>query len=37
VPNDASDVVDAIKSGDTPLPGRGLGDSEYRLPWGGRA
>jgi NADH-quinone oxidoreductase subunit E len=37
VPGDATDVVDAIKAGETPLPGRGLGDSEYRLPWGGRA
>ena len=36
-PGDAIDIVDAIKAGETPLPGRGLGDPEYRLPWGGRA
>ena len=36
-PGDAAEVVRAIKDGETPLPGRGLGDSDYRLPWGGRA
>ena len=36
-PGDAPDIVDAIKENRTPLPGRGLGDPEYRLPWGGRA
>lgn len=36
-PNDAGEIVDAIQSGRTVLPGRGLEDSDYRLPWGGRA
>jgi NADH-quinone oxidoreductase subunit E len=36
-PADAPDIVDAIKESRTPLPGRGLGDPDYRLPWGGRA
>ena len=36
-PGDAPAIVDALKQGDTPLPGRGLGDPDYRLPWGGRA
>ena len=27
----------AIRAGRKPLPGRGLGDPDYRLPWGGRA
>jgi NADH:ubiquinone oxidoreductase subunit E len=36
-PSDAFDIVDAIKDGRPALPGRGLGDPEYRLPWGGRA
>jgi NADH-quinone oxidoreductase subunit E len=35
--DDAPEIVRAIKEGETPLPGRGLGDSDYRLPWGGRA
>ena len=34
---DAAEIVDAIKVTRTPLPGRGLGDPDYRLPWGGRA
>ena len=34
---DATEVVRAIKAGEKPLPGRGLEDSDYRLPWGGRA
>ena len=36
-PDDAPEVVRAIKDGESPLPGRGLEDSDYRLPWGGRA
>ncbi len=36
-PGDAAEVVSALKEGKTPLPGRGLGDTDYRLPWGGRA
>jgi NADH:ubiquinone oxidoreductase subunit E len=36
-PSDAGEIVDAIKEGRTVLPGRGLEDSDYRLPWGGRA
>ncbi len=36
-PSDAREIVDAIKEGRTVLPGRGLEDSDYRLPWGGRA
>jgi NADH:ubiquinone oxidoreductase subunit E len=36
-PSDAPEVVRAIKEGEQPLPGRGLEDSDYRLPWGGRA
>jgi NADH:ubiquinone oxidoreductase subunit E len=34
---DAAEIVAAIKEGREPLPGRGLGDPEYRLPWGGKA
>jgi NADH-quinone oxidoreductase subunit E len=36
-PDDAGEIVDAIRAGRPPLPGRGLGDPEFRLPWGGRA
>ena len=36
-PSDAPAVIKAIKDGEKPLPGRGLEDSDYRLPWGGRA
>ena len=36
-PSDAPEIVSAIKEGRTVLPGRGLEDSDYRLPWGGRA
>jgi NADH-quinone oxidoreductase subunit E len=36
-PGDAAEIVEAIRAGRTPLPGRGLGDPDYRLPWGGRA
>ena len=35
--SDAPEIVAAIREGRTPLPGRGLEDSDYRLPWGGRA
>jgi NADH-quinone oxidoreductase subunit E len=31
--DDAFDLVSAIKDGREPLPGRGLPDSNYRLPW----
>jgi NADH-quinone oxidoreductase subunit E len=34
---DAPEIVDSIREGRTVLPGRGLEDSGYRLPWGGRA
>jgi NADH:ubiquinone oxidoreductase subunit E len=36
-PDDAGEIVEAIRAGRAPLPGRGLGDPEFRLPWGGRA
>jgi NADH-quinone oxidoreductase subunit E len=36
-PGDAGEIVESIRAGRTPLPGRGLGDPDYRLPWGGRA
>ena len=36
-PSDAPEIVAAIREGRTVLPGRGLEDSDYRLPWGGRA
>jgi NADH:ubiquinone oxidoreductase subunit E len=36
-PGDANEIVESIRAGRTVLPGRGLGDSDYRLPWGGRA
>jgi NADH-quinone oxidoreductase subunit E len=36
-PSDAPAIVSAIKEDETVLPGRGLEDSDYRLPWGGRA
>jgi NADH:ubiquinone oxidoreductase subunit E len=36
-PSDAPEIVASIKEGRKPLPGRGLEDSDYRLPWGGRA
>jgi len=35
--DDAEAIVDAIANGKPVLPGRGLGDPDYRLPWGGRA
>ena len=36
-PSDAPEIVASIRDGRRPLPGRGLEDSDYRLPWGGRA
>jgi len=36
-PSDADEIVAAIREGRVPLPGRGLEDSDYKLPWGGRA
>ncbi|GAC1527933.1 MAG: hypothetical protein NVS2B6_15820 [Thermoleophilaceae bacterium] len=36
-PGDAPEIVRAIAAGEPPLPGRGLGDPDFRLPWGGRA
>jgi NADH:ubiquinone oxidoreductase subunit E len=36
-PSDAKEIVAAIKEDRTVLPGRGLEDADYRLPWGGRA
>lgn len=35
--SDAPEIVAAIREGRKPLPGRGLEDDDYRLPWGGRA
>jgi NADH-quinone oxidoreductase subunit E len=35
--SDAPDLVLAIKEGREVLPGRGLGDPDYKLPWGTRA
>jgi NADH:ubiquinone oxidoreductase subunit E len=34
---DAPELVLAIKEGREVLPGRGLGDPDYKLPWGTRA
>ena len=34
---DAPDLVAAIKENREVLPGRGLGDPDYKLPWGTRA
>jgi NADH-quinone oxidoreductase subunit E len=36
-PSDAPEIVASIREGRKPLPGRGLEDDDYRLPWGGRA
>jgi NADH-quinone oxidoreductase subunit E len=36
-PSDATEIVDSVREGRKPLPGRGLEDEDYRLPWGGRA
>jgi NADH:ubiquinone oxidoreductase subunit E len=32
-PAEAPDVIAALKEGRQPLPGRGLGDEGFRLPW----
>jgi NADH-quinone oxidoreductase subunit E len=32
-PAEAPDVIEALKRGDKPLPGRGLGDEGFKLPW----
>jgi NADH-quinone oxidoreductase subunit E len=32
-PSEAPDVIAALKEGRQPLPGRGLGDEGFRLPW----
>jgi NADH:ubiquinone oxidoreductase subunit E len=36
-PSDAPEIVASIREGRKPLPGRGLEDDDYKLPWGGRA
>jgi NADH-quinone oxidoreductase subunit E len=35
--SDAKEIVAAMKENRTVLPGRGLEDEDFRLPWGGRA
>ena len=35
--DDAPELVLAVKEGREVLPGRGLGDPDYKLPWGTRA
>ena len=32
-PDEAPDVIEALKRGEKPLPGRGLGDPGFKLPW----
>jgi hypothetical protein len=32
-PSEAPEVIAALKEGRRPLPGRGLGDEGFRLPW----
>src|SRR3954454_20566759 len=32
-PSEAPDVIEALRRGEKPLPGRGLGDEGFRLPW----
>jgi len=32
-PSEAPQVIDQMKRGEKPLPGRGLGDEGFRLPW----
>jgi NADH-quinone oxidoreductase subunit E len=32
-PSEAPEVIEALKRGETPLPGRGLGDDGFKLPW----
>ena len=36
-PSDAAEIVAALKESREVLPGRGLGDQDYRLPWAGDA
>jgi NADH-quinone oxidoreductase subunit E len=36
-PSEAPEVIAALKEGRQPLPGRGLGDEGFRLPWEDRA
>ena len=36
-PSEAPDVIAALKEGRKPLPGRGLGDEGFKLPWEDRA
>jgi NADH-quinone oxidoreductase subunit E len=32
-PAEAPEVIDALRRGEKPLPGRGLGDEGFKLPW----
>jgi NADH-quinone oxidoreductase subunit E len=32
-PSEAPEIISALKQGRKPLPGRGLGDEGFRLPW----
>ena len=32
-PNEAPEIIDAMKRGEQPLPGRGLTDPGFKLPW----
>jgi NADH:ubiquinone oxidoreductase subunit E len=32
-PAEAPDVIEALRRGEKPLPGRGLGDEGFKLPW----
>jgi hypothetical protein len=32
-PSEAPEVIAALKEGRRPLPGRGLGDEGFKLPW----
>ena len=32
-PGEAPEVIAALKRGEKPLPGRGLGDEGFKLPW----
>ncbi|HEX8856505.1 MAG TPA: NAD(P)H-dependent oxidoreductase subunit E [Thermoleophilaceae bacterium] len=36
-PSEAPEVLAALREGRTPLPGRGLGDEGFRLPWEGES
>jgi NADH:ubiquinone oxidoreductase subunit E len=35
--SDAPEIVSALREGRKPLPGRGLEDADYKLPWGSEA